>query len=74
MLTIFVLSIVTLFLKKNFALRGEHVPGESERVRERGGGQWKRKEERACNHFFYDALPPTFGTFEIIRFWQEQIN
>ena len=38
MLTIFVLSIVTLFLKKNFALRGEHVPGESERVRERGGG------------------------------------
>lgn len=38
MLTIFVLSIVTLFLKKIFALRGEHVPGESERVRERGGG------------------------------------
>ena len=38
MLTIFVLSIVTLFLKKIFALRGEHVPGESERVREKGGG------------------------------------
>ena len=75
MLTIFVLSIVTLFLKKNFALREEHFPGESEGVRERGGGDSeKRKEERACNHFFYDALPPTFGTFEIIRFWQEQIN
>ena len=28
----------------------------------------KRKVERACNHFFYDPLPSTFGTFEIIRF------
>lgn len=46
MLTIFVLSIVTLFLKKIFALRGEHVPGESERVRERGGGGTVKKEGR----------------------------
>ena len=28
----------------------------------------KRKGERACNHFFYDPLPLTFSTFEIIRF------
>lgn len=75
MLTIFVLSIVTLFLKKIFALRGEHVPGESERVRERGGGDSEKGRKREpVNHFFYDALPPTFDTFEIIRFWQEQIN
>lgn len=62
MLTIFVLSIVTLFLKKNFALRGEHVPGESERVRERGGDSEKgRKREpviifllrRSSSHFWY---------------------
>ena len=33
-----------------------------------GAKKRKRKRERACNHFFYDALPPTFGTFEIIRF------
>ena len=46
MLTIFVLSIVTLFLKKIFALRGEHVPGESERVRERGGGDGEKGRER----------------------------
>ena len=46
MLTIFVLSIVTLFLKKIFALRGEHVPGERERVRERGGGGTVKKEGR----------------------------
>ena len=43
MLTIFVLSIVTLFLKKNFALREEHFPGESEGVRERGGGGTVKK-------------------------------
>ena len=46
MLTIFVLSIVTLFLKKIFALRGEHVPGESERVRERGGGDSEKGRKR----------------------------
>ena len=28
----------------------------------------REKEGRACNHFFYHPLPPTFGTFEIIRF------
>ena len=33
-----------------------------------GAKKRKRKGERACNHFFYDPLPPTFGTFEIIRF------
>ena len=27
-----------------------------------------RKGERACNHFFYNPLLPTFGAFEIIRF------
>ena len=27
-----------------------------------------RKEKRACNHFFYNPLLPTFGAFEIIRF------
>ena len=68
------MSIVTLFLKKIFALRGEHVPGESERVRERGGGSEKGRKREPVIIFFYDALPPTFGTFEIIRFWQEQIN
>ena len=31
-------------------------------------GKKKRKGERACNHFFYDPLPSTFGMFEIIRF------
>ena len=46
MLTIFVLSIVTLFLKKMFALRGEHVPGESERVHERGGGGSEKGRKR----------------------------
>lgn len=40
------MSIVTLFLKKIFALRGEHVPGESERVHERGGGGTVKKEGR----------------------------
>ena len=33
-----------------------------------GAKKRKRKGERACNHLFYDPLPPTFGTFEIIRF------
>ena len=28
----------------------------------------REKEGRAFNHFFYHPLPPTFGTFEIIRF------
>ena len=28
----------------------------------------KRKGDRACNHFFYEPLPPTFGTLEIISF------
>ena len=23
--------------------------------------------KRACSYFFYNSLPPTFGTFEIIR-------
>ena len=32
------------------------------------GEKGKRKGERACNHLFYDPLPHTFGTFEIIRF------
>ena len=40
------MSIVTLFLKKNFALREEHVPGESEGVRERGGGTVKKGRKR----------------------------
>ena len=34
-----------------------------------GAGKRKRKGERPCNHNFYDPLPPTFRTFEIIRFW-----
>ena len=33
-----------------------------------GREKGKRKGGRACNHLFYDPLPPTFGTFEIIRF------
>ena len=35
------------------------------------GGVVKRKKEgreSLLNHLFYDPLPPTFGTFEIIRF------
>ena len=41
-----------------------------EKTREKLAGRekGKRKGERACNNFFYDPLPPTFGTFEIIRF------
>ena len=46
--------------------------GEDEKVkctRKVGGAKKrKRKGERACDRFFYDPLPPTFGTFEIIRF------
>ena len=40
------------------------------RAREKLAGRekGKRKGERACNNFFYNPLPPTFGTFEIIRF------
>ena len=33
-----------------------------------GGAGKREKEGRACNNFFYHPLPPTFGTFEIIRF------
>ena len=33
-----------------------------------GRAEKREKEGRACNHFFYHPLPPTFGTFEIIRF------
>ena len=37
-----------------------------------GRGKGKRKEERACNHFFYayDPLPLTFGSCEIISLSQ----
>lgn len=40
-----------------------------------GGGSGKKEKgrERACNHFLYDPLPPTFGTFEIIRFRMSNI-
>ena len=34
-----------------------------------GAKKRKRKGERACDHFFYDPIPPAFGTFEIIRSW-----
>ena len=30
-----------------------------------GREKGKRKGERACNHFFHDPLPPTFGMFEM---------
>ena len=33
-----------------------------------GREKGKRKGERARNQLFYDPLPPTIGTFEIIRF------
>ena len=53
-------------------LLAQSIKGWRERERRakrgRGGKKGKRKGERACNHFFYDPLPPTFGTFEIIRF------
>ena len=41
-----------------------------EKAREKLAGRekGKRKGERACNHLFYDPLPLTFSTFEIIRF------
>ena len=32
-----------------------------------GAKKRKKKGERACDH--YEPLPPTFGTFEIIRSW-----
>ena len=42
---------------------------ESKSTRKVGGAKkGKRKGERACNHFFYNPLPLTFGMFEIIRF------
>ena len=40
-----------------------------EKATRKVGGAGKRKGERACNLLFYNPLPPTFGTFEIIRFW-----
>ena len=43
--------------------------GEDVKVKgmQKVGWAGKREQEgRACNHFFYDPLPPTFGTFEII--------
>ena len=30
-------------------------------------GKKKKKGEKACNHFFRELLPPTFGPFEIIK-------
>ena len=51
---------------------GSQIVGED--VKEKGtrkvggAGKRERKRERACNHFFYNPLPPTFGTFEIVRF------
>ena len=52
------------------------LPDSGEDAKEKGtrkvGGAGKRKKEGreslSCNNFFYDPLPPTFGTFEIIRF------
>ena len=43
---------------------------KEKRTRKVGGAGKRKKErrERACNHFFYDPLPSTFGTFEMIRF------
>ena len=38
-----------------------------------GSGKEEKGRERACNHFLYDPLPPTFGTFEIIRVWMSNI-
>ena len=47
------------------------LSNSGEDVKEKGtqnvGVAGKRKGERACNHLFYDPLPPTFGTFEISR-------
>ena len=33
-----------------------------------GREKGKRKGKRACNHLFYDPLPPNFGAFEVSRF------
>ena len=41
---------------------------EKEKGTQKVGGAGKKKGERTCNHLFYDPLPPTFGTFEMIRF------
>ena len=69
-----------LFLHFTFLIRAWNVVSCSrlsdsgEDAKEKGtrkvGGAEKRKGkgERACNHLFYDPLPPTFGKFEIIRF------
>ena len=44
---------------------GEDAKEKSMRKVGRAG---KRKRgETACSYFFYNSLPPTFGTFEIIR-------
>ena len=71
------MSIVTLLLKKIFALRGEHVPGESERVRGGGGGgdgKKGREREPVIISFTTLFLPLLARLTEIIRFWQEPIN
>ena len=51
---------------------GSQIVGKTRKKKAReklaGWKKGKRKGERACNHLFYDPLPPTFGTFEIIRF------
>ena len=52
-----------------FRLSGSGEDAKVKGTRKVGGAKKsKRKGERACKHFFYDTLPPTFGTFEIIRF------
>ena len=48
---------------------GEEAKAKGPRKVGGAGKKGKRKGERACDHFFCDPLPPTFGTLKIIRFW-----
>ena len=55
-----------------YPIPGSQIVGEDAKEKDTrkvgGAGKRKRKGERACNHFFYNPLPPTLGKFEIIRF------
>ena len=55
-----------------YSVPGSQIVGKTRKKKAReklaGREKRKRKKERACNHLFYDPLPPTFGKFEIIIF------
>ena len=66
------LDVVRIDQNAWYPVPGSQIVGKTQKKKAReklaGRKKGKRKGERACNHLFYDPLPPTFGTFEIIRF------